>query len=282
MYAAKAAGRRTHRFFEPEMDAQGQGAPQPGNGPASGHRRPCVRGSISALRQPARQQHHRLRSPAALAPPRTRRDLARRVHSDRGRHRPDQSARRMGADHGLRGGRELARRYQHRGQRFAGPVQERHLRVEGPGCPCRLRPAGEPAGTGDHRSGADPRRRGRARHPASASRHRRAHRARRFRHRLLLAELSAQIPVRQDQDRPLLHQRHRRGRRDFQHREGRGGYRRGAQHDHDSGRRRDRAATRNAARARLLRNAGLAVQPGEDRRRHQAAVLRAPQENPPP
>ena len=71
------------------------------------------------------------------------------------------------------------------------------------------------------------------------------------------------FPVRQDQDRPLFHQRYRRGRRNFQHREGGGGHRRGAQHDHDRGRRRDRAATRNAARARLLRNAGLAVQSGK-------------------
>ena len=40
--------------------------------------------------------------------------------------------------------------------------------------------------------------------------HRRAHRARRFRHRLFLAELSEALPVRQDQDRPLLRRRHRR------------------------------------------------------------------------
>ena len=52
--------------------------------------------------------------------------------------------------------------------------------------------------------------------------HRRPHRARRFRHRLLVAELSAPLPVRQDQDRPLLRQRHRRPRRLCQHRAGRG------------------------------------------------------------
>ena len=49
--------------------------------------------------------------------------------------------------------------------------------------------------------------------PAPASRDRRAHRARRFRHRLFLAELSEALPVRQDQDRPLLRRRHRRSRR---------------------------------------------------------------------
>ena len=43
-----------------------------------------------------------------------------------------------------------------------------------------------------------------------AARARRAHRDGRFRHRLFLAQLSAQLPVRQDQDRPLLRQRSRR------------------------------------------------------------------------
>ena len=49
--------------------------------------------------------------------------------------------------------------------------------------------------------------------PCGASRGRRPHRARRFRHRLLIAQLSAQIPGRQDQDRPLVRaeSRHRRG-----------------------------------------------------------------------
>ena len=56
--------------------------------------------------------------------------------------------------------------------------------------------------------------------------HRRAHRARRFRHRLFLAELSEALPVRQDQDRPLLHHRHRRARRFCRHRAGRGQHRR--------------------------------------------------------
>jgi hypothetical protein len=38
------------------------------------------------------------------------------------------------------------------------------------------------------------------------TRHRRRHRARRFRHRRFLAEPSAALPVRQDQDQPLLRQ----------------------------------------------------------------------------
>ena len=50
-------------------------------------------------------------------------------------------------------------------------------------------------------------------HAAPAAPARGAHRHGRFRHRLLLAELSAQLPLRQDQDRPGVHRRHRPQRR---------------------------------------------------------------------
>ena len=152
----------------------------------------------------------------------------------------------MGADDGLRRGRDLAgstsgsrstfRRFSSRASTLALKIARRA---------CRIRPAGEPAGTRDHRGGPDPRRRGGACHPASASRHRRAHRARRFRHRLFLAELSAALPVRQDQDRPLLRQRHRGNRRLLGDRAGGGEHRRRAPHDDDGGRRRDARAKRN-------------------------------------
>ena len=170
MYAAKAAGRRTYRFFEPDMDAQVKARRMLEMDLRQAIVGRRARGLLPALRQPAGQQDHRLRGAAALAPSRTRHDLARRVHSDRGRDRPDQPARRMGADDRLRGGRDLAGRHQARGQRFAGPVQERHAGAEGRRSAGGLRPAGKPAGTGDHRGRADPRRRSRARHPASASR----------------------------------------------------------------------------------------------------------------
>ncbi|MHC2438148.1 diguanylate cyclase (GGDEF)-like protein [Bradyrhizobium sp. USDA 4451] len=123
--------------------------------------------------------------------------------------------------------------------------------------------AGGPARARDHRGGADPRRRDRARRAASAPRHRHPDRARRFRHRLFVAELSEALPVRQDQDRPLLRHRHRRPAGLGRHRRGRRQYRGRAQHDHDRGRRRDRPAAAIAARARLLGNAGLSVQSAE-------------------
>ena len=90
--------------------------------------------------EPAERRDHRLRGAGALAPSAARHDLAGRVHPDRRGDRPDQPARRMGADHGLRGGRDLARQYPARGQRLAGSVQERHAGAEGDGGAGRIRP----------------------------------------------------------------------------------------------------------------------------------------------
>ena len=108
MYAAKSAGRRTYRFFEPDMDAQMQARRML----EMDLRQAITDGGLEVYYQPCfsiRGQHdHRLRSPAAVAARRTRHDLAGRVHSDRRRHRPDQSDRRMGADNGLRRGRDMA------------------------------------------------------------------------------------------------------------------------------------------------------------------------------
>ncbi len=87
--------------------------------------------------------------------------------------------------------------------------------------------------------------------------HRGADRARRFRHRLFLAELSAALSVRQDQDRPLLRQRHRRAGRLLLHRAGGGQHRRRAPHDHDGGRRRDPSSS-----SELLRTLGCSEMQG--------------------
>ena len=95
-------------FLQAGHGSAGQGTPRAGNGSAPGDIGRRAGGLLPALRQSARQQDHRLRSPAALAPSRTRHDLARRVHSDRGRDRSDQSAWRMGADDGLCGGHDVA------------------------------------------------------------------------------------------------------------------------------------------------------------------------------
>ena len=110
MYARQIRGRRTYRFFEPAMDAHvkarrmletdlRQAIADGGSG-----------GSLPAVRRSAEQQDHRLRSAGALATPRARHDLARRVHPDRRRDRSDQSSSANGYWHGLCGGHDMAGR----------------------------------------------------------------------------------------------------------------------------------------------------------------------------
>jgi len=76
MYAAKAAGRRTSRFFEPAMEAEVPRPTHPGNDLATGHHGWWLRGLLPALSQPAGRQHYRLRGAAALAPSAAWHDLA--------------------------------------------------------------------------------------------------------------------------------------------------------------------------------------------------------------
>ena len=64
-------------------------------------------------------------------------------------------------------------------------------------------------------------------------------------------------------------------RRLLQHRAGGGEHRRRPQHDDHGGRRRDRGAAPDAARARLLGDAGLSVQPAQAARPDQGAARRA-------
>ena len=61
MYAAKAAGRRTYRFFEPEMDAQVKARRSLEMDLRQAIADGDVRGPLPAVRQPSRQQA----SPAA-------------------------------------------------------------------------------------------------------------------------------------------------------------------------------------------------------------------------
>ncbi len=121
--------------------------------------------------------------------------------------------------------------------------------------------AARPAGARDHRSRADAEQRGDAQGAASAAFARHPHLDGRFRHRLFVVELSAQLPVRQDQDRPLLHQGSRREFRRRRHRRGGGGIGRQPAHDDDGRRRRDPRAARSRAQARLHRRAGIFLQP---------------------
>ena len=210
MYGAKADGRRTYRFFEPAMDARAKARLTM----EQDLRQALADGGFEIHYQPlvdlAQRRGDGLRGAAALAPSRTRHGLARRIHSGRRGHRPDQRTRRMGAADRLRRGGQLAATCPGRRQRLAGSVEIADAGAADHGRACRLRPCRRTGSRLEiteavliHDDET------RARDPASAPRHRRAHRARRFRHRLFLAELSEALPVRQDQDRPLLRQRHR-------------------------------------------------------------------------
>ena len=97
MYAAKSAGRRTCRFFDPEMDAQARARRTLELDLRQAIARRRARSLLPALRQPAGRPHHRLRGAGALASSRARHGLAGRIHPDRRGNRADQRDRRMGA-----------------------------------------------------------------------------------------------------------------------------------------------------------------------------------------
>ena len=115
--------------------------------------------------------------------------------------------RRMGAAQGLRRGRRMARRTSRSrsicrrssSSRDADRRCDRRARWRSPACRRRGSSSRSP-----NRSLLQ-RQRGDAGDAAPAARLGVAHRDGRFRHRLFVAELSAQLPVRQDQDRPLVH-----------------------------------------------------------------------------
>ena len=94
----------------------------------------------------------------------------------------------------------------------------------------------------------------------------------RFRHRIFVADLPAELSVRQDQDRPLVRQEHH---REFELAQHRAGGRSARQwHGHD-GYRRGRGNRGAAPQHRFRRmhgDAGLSVQPAASRRRDRAAI----------
>ena len=87
----------------------------------------------------------------------------------------------------------------------AGAVSQRRHRAACPRDSDRDRIGRRAARARDHGRRSDRRLLSRGVDPAAPQIARRAHRARRFRHRLLVDVLSAGVPVRHDQDRPQLH-----------------------------------------------------------------------------
>ena len=128
------------------------------------------------------------------------------------------------------------------------------------------------AGTGDHRDAAVGKEQPGAGDAACAARPRRAHLDGRFRHRLFQPELSQELSVRQDQDRPVVRARPRRqsrrpGDRALDHQPRHGPWR----HHHRRGRR-DRSRVELSAFRGLPRRTRLLVQPRAAQRRDHRVV----------
>ena len=155
MYAAKAAGRRTYRFFEPTHGEAGQPAPRARERSADGAGRGRVRTPLPAAGRSAQRRRHRLRGAAALAASAARHGFAGRFHSGGRGYRPDRGDRAVGVADRLRGSGHLARPCAHRRQRLAGPVPLADTVAEGRGRARRDRARSAPAGARDHRSRAD-------------------------------------------------------------------------------------------------------------------------------
>ncbi|MGY3404403.1 diguanylate cyclase (GGDEF)-like protein [Bradyrhizobium sp. GM5.1] len=92
----------------------------------------------------------------------------------------------------------------------------------------------------------------------------------RFRHRLFVTDLSAMLPLRQDQDRPVFRQRRGKQCGIPQHRAGGGGTGARDGHDDDGGGGGERGATGPDRSGGLHGNAGLFVQPSVARRGNRA------------
>jgi diguanylate cyclase (GGDEF)-like protein len=124
LYAAKADGRATHRFFEPQMDGRlkERRAVEVALRGAGEWR---VRAPLSAGREPCARRNQWLRGTAALAASPTRHDPAFGIYSCGGGDGAHQSDRRMGAQNGLCRRCGVARRSE--GYLFSRPREPQDL-----------------------------------------------------------------------------------------------------------------------------------------------------------
>ena len=272
LYRAKSSGRGSYHFFQPEMDAQMQAR----HALEVDLRKAIAHGEFEVYYQPivevARREIRGFEALVRWNHPQRGLISPGAVHPARRGDRPDRRARRLGAAPGLPRRGRLARGHHRRRQSLGGAVpQSVAAAVDRLGAR-RRRPAGAPARARDHRNGAVAGRPRRHRSAAPDPRARRAHLDGRLRHRLFLARLSAQLPVRQDQDRPLVHPGARQEGRLPRHRARGDAARRRHRHGHHRRRRRDRRAARDPAHRRLQPGAGLSVQPAAADRRNSGAA----------
>ena len=152
----------------------------------------------------------RRRGAAALEPSRARHGRPRPVHPAGRGVRPDRADRPLGPARGLPRGPPAHGEPADRPARRAGdqPVAQaapalrhRHRRARGAG---GVRPAARAADAGDHRERPDGRHRPRRAAAGRAQGAGHQARARRLRHRLLVAELPVEVPGRRPEDGPLV------------------------------------------------------------------------------
>jgi diguanylate cyclase (GGDEF)-like protein len=203
LYRAKADGRHTVRFFDPEMDKrlreryalQHELRSAIAHGEPALHYQPQAKigGEVLGFEALLRWHHpkHGFVPPATFIP-------ARRAVG------PDQRDGRMGAPQGLLPGSHLGIAFPDRYQPIPGSVP-----LRGPGRarahhPAPDRTGARTFGARDHRRRPHQRPAARAVHPAAAQAARRQDRHGRLRHRLCLSVVAPVLPLRQDQDRPDL------------------------------------------------------------------------------
>ena len=212
LYRAKGEGRGTYHFFQPEMDAQMQARRSARTRSAQGAGGGRVRALLPAAGRPRERQDQRLRGAGALEPSGARPRRPGRFHSGGRGNRPDRADRRMGAQAGVPDAATWPGKLTVAVNLSAVQFRNPTLALSVVSALAASGLAADAARAGDHRDRAAAGRSRGARRAAPDSRARRAHLDGRFRHRLFLAQLSAQLPLRQDQDRPLVHQGARQGR----------------------------------------------------------------------
>ena len=128
LYAAKAAGRGKHCFYQPSMHSEAAERQLLENDLRQAIERGELSVALPADRPCRRRGDFGLRSAGPLAASDARADLARHVRAACRGGRPDRQDRRVGAAHGARGSGAMARPCAHLGQPVAAPVQRSRRR----------------------------------------------------------------------------------------------------------------------------------------------------------